>query len=82
MLETHVLQKHKFSFRNYPNVDDKKTQKIKQSKFVFSFLGLNVADDLPLYQPQQRRVAAPEYYAQDGKTPIYKVFKRNPYGRR
>ena len=57
----------------------------------FIVLGLKVADDLPLYQPQQgnafqRRVAAPVYYAQDGgkdgKTPIYKVFKRNPYGRR
>ena len=48
----------------------------------FIVLGLNVADDLPLYQPQQRRVAAPKYYPQDGKTPIYKVFKRNPYGRR
>ena len=45
-------------------------------------LGLNVADDLPLYQPQQRRVAAPKYYPQDGKTPIYKIFKKNPYGRR
>ena len=37
--------------------------------------------DLPLYQPKQRRVPAPEYYAMDGATPIYKIFKRNPYGR-
>ena len=57
------------------------SERIKAHIFVI-VLGLNVADDLPVYQPQQRRVAAPEYYAQDGKTPIYKVFKRNPYGRR
>ena len=41
----------------------------------------NSDSDLPLYQPQQRRVPAPEYYAMDGLTPIYKIFKRNPYGR-
>ena len=43
--------------------------------------GLDVAEDLPVYRPQQRRIPAPEYYAQDGKTPIYKIFKKNPYGR-
>ena len=43
--------------------------------------GLDVAEDLPVYRPQQRRIPAPEYYAQDGKTPIYKILKKNPYGR-
>ena len=75
---------HVFQRFCQPIVDDKKdiiSERINAHIFVI-VLGLNVADDLPLYQPQQRRVAAPEYYAQDGKTPIYKVFKRNPYGRR
>merc|ERR1712038_751609 len=40
--------------------------------------GLDVAEDLPVYKPQQRRIPAPEYYAQDGKTPIYKILKKNP----
>ena len=75
---------HVFQRFCQPIVDVKKdiiSERINAHIFVI-VLGLNVADDLPLYQPQQRRVAAPEYYAQDGKTPIYKVFKRNPYGRR
>ena len=38
--------------------------------------------ELPLYNPQERKVPAPEYYAKDGKTPIYKIFRKNPYGRR
>ena len=38
-------------------------------------------DTLPLYRPKQRRIPAPEYYAQDGKTPIYKIFRKNPYGK-
>lgn len=36
--------------------------------------------DVQRVQPRQR-VPAPEYYASDGQTPIYKLFKRNPYGR-
>ena len=57
-------------------------------EIIFGFTGLNTQDDLPVYQPQQgrnqpqqTRVPAPEYYAQDGKTPIYKVFRKHPYGR-
>lgn len=39
-------------------------------------------DVLPMFSsPKRRRIPAPEYYAQDGKTPIYKVFKKHPYGR-
>ena len=74
---------HVFQRFCQPIVDDKKdiiSERINAHIFVI-VLGLNVADDLPLYQPQQRRVAAPEYYAQDGKTPIYKILKKNPYGR-
>ena len=50
-------------------------------------LGLQVSQDvqifgLPTFSPQPRvRVPAPEYYAADGKTPIYKIFRKNPYGR-
>ena len=32
--------------------------------------------------PQQTSNVGREYFAQDGKTPIYKIFKRNPYGKR
>ena len=41
--------------------------------------------DLPTFSPPQ--IAQPaqnlgrEYFAQDGITPIYKIIKRNPYGR-
>jgi len=39
-------------------------------------------DDSDLYLTQKaRRIPAPEYYAQDGRTPIYKIFRKNPYGR-
>ena len=29
-----------------------------------------------------RHIPAPEYYATDGRTPIYKVLNKNPYGKR
>lgn len=41
----------------------------------------NFEEDLPVFTAKQRTAPAPEYYAQDGKTPIYKIFKKNPYGR-
>ena len=66
-----VLEKQSPSFQN------RRIEPARQAIFESS----NRDSDLPLYQPQQRRVPAPEYYAMDGSTPIYKIFKRNPYGR-
>jgi len=37
-------------------------------------------DDIDLEQhPERISVPAPEYFTEDGKTPIYKVFKKYPY---
>ena len=41
--------------------------------------------DLPTFSPpliaQPAQNLGREYFAQDGITPIYKIIKRNPYGR-
>ena len=56
-------------------------RRLVQSLDIENSFVTNSDSDLPIYSPQQRRVPAPEYYAADGKTPIYKIFRKNPYGR-
>merc|ERR1712228_310988 len=67
-----------------PTIQENKSEQqfFAEQSQLFDEQGLDFTEDLPLYKPQERRIPAPEYYAKDGKTPIYKIFRKHPYGRR
>merc|ERR1711979_65357 len=67
-----------------PSIQESKSEQqfFDEQSQSFDEQGFDIVDDLPVFKPQKTKVPAPEYYAQDGKAPIYKIYKKNPYGRR
>ena len=50
------------------------TDRILHKKIIFHIFSIDLEQ-----HPERISVPAPEYFTEDGKTPIYKVFKKYPY---
>ena len=58
-----------------PTVQEKRGQEFFDIEDTFK------QEDVDISNPGDSvHIPAPEYFAQDGKTPIYKIFKKSPYG--